>query len=378
MKTELPTPTDAEHAHSLALIRLIRNEIAARGPIPFSRYMELCLYAPGLGYYSAGKTKFGPAGDFITAPELGSLFSRSVARALAPTLAQIGTEACVLELGGGSGAFAEHCLRELAGLGCTPAHFWILEPSADLRERQRVRLAATLPADLAARVAWLDRPPQNDWRGVLFANEVLDALPITRFTIQGGEVYEEHVADAGECFVSVDLPADGFVARAVRHVERDLDRPLADGYRSEVLPQLPFWFQAVSATLREGMALFVDYGYARREFYLPERHDGTLLAHYRHRAHADPYILPGLQDLTASVDFSALAEAGVGAGFELVGLGTQAQFLLANGLPELFSADSAAADEVTRYRLAQEVKRLTLPGEMGERFKVMAFARTLA
>lgn len=376
MRIDLPEPTSAEREHSETLASFIRNEMATNGPLPFSRFMELAMYAPGLGYYSAGKTKFGAAGDFVTAPELGSLFARCVARAIAPTLRELGTDAQMLELGGGSGAFAFDCLRELAALDAVPSRYAMLEPSADLRERQRERLAA-LPPDLAARAVWIDRPPEHDWQGVLFANEVLDALPATRFCVRDGEVFEEHVVDAGDGgFASVDLPADGFTANAVRHVERDLGHGLADGYRSEVLPQLPYWIQAVCGGLQHGMALFVDYGYARREYYRSERRDGTLIAMYRHRAHADVLSRVGLQDLTAFVDFSALAEAGKGAGFRLAGLGTQAEFLMANGLDQVFAdAYANAADEVERYRLSQEVKRLTLPSEMGETFKVMAFQR---
>lgn len=376
MRIDLPEPTSAEREHSDTLAGFIRNEIATNGPVPFSRFMELAMYAPGLGYYSAGKTKFGPAGDFITAPELGSLFARCVARAVAPTLRDLGADAQMVELGGGSGAFAVDCLRELAALGALPARYAMLEPSADLRERQRERLHA-LPHDLAARAVWIDRPPEHDWQGVLFANEVLDALPATRFSVRDGEVFEEHVIDAGDGgFASIDLPADGFTANAVRHVERDLGHGLADGYRSEVLPQLPYWIQAVCGGLQRGMALFVDYGYARREYYRSDRRDGTLIAMYRHRAHADVLSRVGLQDLTAFVDFSALAEAGKGAGFRLAGLGTQAEFLMANGLDQAFAdAYANAVDETARYRLSQEVKRLTLPSEMGETFKVMAFER---
>jgi SAM-dependent MidA family methyltransferase len=377
MRIELPEPSAAEREHSATLARFIRNEIAEKGPMPFSRFMELALYAPGLGYYSAGKTKFGAAGDFVTAPELGAVFARCVARAVAPTLRDIGAEAAMLELGGGSGAFAEHCLAELARLDALPAKYWILEPSADLRERQRDRLDTALPADLSSRLVWLDRPPEDDWRGVLFANEVIDALPTTRFALRGGEVFEEHVVDDGdEGFAVVDLPADGFVSGPVRHIERDIGASLPDDYRSEVLPQLPYWIQAVCGSLAEGLAMFVDYGYPRREYYRADRRDGTLLANYRHRAHDDPFRLVGLQDITAFVDFGALAEAGVGAGFEIAGLGTQADFLIANGLADVFAdAQAGAVDEVDRYRLAQEVKRLTLPGEMGEKFKVIAFSR---
>lgn len=376
MRIDLPEPTPAEREHSATLAGFIRNEIATKGPLPFSRFMELAMYAPGLGYYSAGKTKFGAAGDFITAPELGSIFARCVARAIAPTLRDIGAHVQMIELGGGSGAFAEDCLRELAQLEAMPARYALLEPSADLRQRQRERLRQ-LPADIAERVHWIDRPPEDDWQGVLFANEVLDALPATRFGIRDGEVFEEHVIDAdNEGFASIDLPADGFTANAVRHLERDLGHGLADGYRSEVLPQLPYWIQAVCGGLQRGMALFVDYGYARREFYRADRRGGTLMATYRHRAHTDVLSRVGLQDLTAFVDFSALAEAATGAGFRIAGLGTQADFLMANGLDAVFAqAYAAAADEAARYRLSQEVKRLTLPAEMGETFKVMAFER---
>jgi len=375
LRIELPESTPAEREHSATLAGFIRNEIAANGPLPFSRFMELAMYAPGLGYYSAGKTKFGAAGDFITAPELGSVFARCVARAIAPTLRDIGTQAQMIELGGGSGAFAEDCLRELAELDALPARYDLLEPSADLRQRQSERLRQ-LPTDIAARVHWIDRPPEDDWQGVLFANEVIDALPATRFSIRDGEVFEEHVIDTDEGFASIDLPADGFTANAVRHIERDLGHGLADGYRSEVLPQLPYWIQAVCGGLQRGMALFVDYGYARREFYRADRRDGTLMATYRHRSHTDVLSRVGLQDLTAFVDFGALAEAATGAGFRIAGLGTQADFLMANGLDAVFAqAYAAAADEAARYRLSQEVKRLTLPAEMGETFKVMAFER---
>jgi len=379
MDSALPEPSAEESTHSARLAETIREEIAASGPVSFARFMERCLYAPGLGYYSAGRLKFGKAGDFVTAPELGPLFARCVACALAPALRACGDQAVWFELGGGSGAFARDCLLELQTLDALPGHYWLLEPSADLRERQRGCLGIDLPAELFARCTWLDRPPQHAWCGVLFANEVLDALPITRFTLHDGEVFEEHVdVNANGAFVRVDRPADPLVAGAVRHLQRHLGREFEDGYRSEVLPQLPWWLEAIAGEQTRGAALIVDYGYVRREFYLPERRDGTLLCHYRHRAHDDPLILPGLQDITASIDFTALAEAGVGAGLELVSHAFQSQFLMASGLDAAFaSAHGQAADEAARYALSQQVKRLTLPGEMGERFQAMLFARSL-
>jgi SAM-dependent MidA family methyltransferase len=377
--SRLPEPAADELAHSERLLQHLREQIAARGPMPFSQYMERCLYAPGLGYYSAGKTKFGAAGDFVTAPELGELFAGCVVRAVQPVLAMLGEQADFLELGGGSGAFAEAAMLALARQDALPRRYLILEPSADLRERQRERLAAALPVAAFARVAWIDRPPEDTWQGVLFANEVIDALPTTRFLVRHGEIYEEHIALDGEGrLLRVDRPADMLVAGAVRHVERDLGREFDDGYRSEILPQLPYWIQAIAGTLAAGVMLFADYGYVRREYYLPERQDGTLMAHYRHRAHSDPLYLPGLNDLTASVDFTALAEAGNSAGFAVAAYLPQAQFLIASGLQQVFEqAYADAADEATRYGLAQQVKKLTLPDQMGERFQAMLFARGL-
>jgi SAM-dependent MidA family methyltransferase len=377
MSSRLPEPGADERTHSDRLLARVREEIAAYGPMPFSQYMERCLYAPGLGYYSAGKTKFGEAGDFITAPELGELFARCVVNATYPVLDLLGDNADFLELGGGSGAFAEAALKAFAASGTVPRRYLILEPSADLRERQRERLSRALPSELFAHVLWVDRPPEQDWRGVLFANEVIDALPTTRFAMRAGEVYEEHVALDGEGrLMRVDRPADALVSGAVRHVERDLKAEFVDGYRSEVLPQLPYWIQAIAGSLTAGLMLFVDYGYVRREFYLPERSDGTLRAYYRHRTHDDPLYLPGLNDLTASVDFTALAEAGNSAGFGVAGYLSQAQFLIGSGLQDAFEAAyDSAPDEPERYRLAQEVKKLTMPDQMGERFQAMLFAR---
>jgi SAM-dependent MidA family methyltransferase len=375
---DVPDPDADALAHSARLRMLIQEQIfAAGGTIPFSRFMELCLYAPGLGYYSAGATKFGSDGDFVTAPELGPLFAACVADALAPVLRQLGPEAQFVEIGGGSGAFAEVTLKRLLALDALPARYAILEPSADLRQRQRERLQQRLNPLLLDLVEWIDTPLQATWDGIVFANEVIDALPTPRFALHAGEVMEEHVALDGEGrFLRVDRPADALLAAAVRHVERQLDVPLPDGYRSELLPQLPYWIQAVIGGLRSGALLFVDYGHARRDYYAADRVDGTLRAFHRHRVSNDVFAWPGLQDLTASVDFTALAEACGGAGFDFSGYCSQASFLIGNGLEQrLAEAEARAHDEAGRYRLRQEAKRLTLPGEMGERFQAMGFAR---
>lgn len=365
-------------AHSEHLRQLLQEQIiAAGGAIPFSRFMELALYAPGLGYYSAGSHKFGASGDFVTAPELGPLFAATVADAIAPVLQQLGQDAVMLELGGGSGAFAEVALKRLLALDALPSRYALLEPSADLRERQRERLQKRLPPLLFELVEWLDGPIAQPWDGVLFANEVIDALPTPRFTLRDGEVFEEHVALDGEGrFVRRDRPADALLSAAVRHVERGLDASFADGYRSELLVQLPYWLQAVAGGLRSGAMLFIDYGYARAEFYQPQRSEGTLRAFRSHHVGDDPYAFPGLQDLTASVDFTALAEAGTGAGFDFSGYCSQANFLVGNGLMQrLAEAEERAKDETAKLRLRQEAKQLTMPEAMGERFQAMGFSR---
>ena len=374
----LPLPDADALAHSAHLREIIQEQIiAAGGSIPFWKFMELALYAPGLGYYSAGATKFGDAGDFVTAPELSPLFAACVADAVSPVLRELGPDAQFMEIGGGSGAFAETALSKLLANDALPSRYAILEPSADLRERQRERLQERLPPLLFELVQWLDGPIQEPWNGVAFANEVIDALPTPRFAIRDGEVFEEHVALDGEGrFLRADRPADPMLAAAVRHVERQLPEAFPEGYRSELLAQLPYWLQAVIGGLGDGALLFVDYGYARGEYYQPQRRDGTLRAFRRHHLVEDVFAHPGLQDITASVEFTALAEACSGAGFEFTGYCSQASFLLGNRLQEnLALAESRAKDEVARHNLRQQAKLLTLPSEMGERFQAMGFQR---
>jgi len=374
MRVELPEPSPDERAHSERLAAAIRAEIsAAGGALDFSRYMELALYAPGLGYYSAGAVKFGAHGDFVTAPELGSVFARCLARALAPTLGN--TRGDVLELGPGSGALAAQLLLELEKLNALPMHYRLLERSADLRERQHTTLVQCCP-HLRARCEWLDAPPDTPWRGVLVVNEVIDALPVRLFVLREQGLFARKVAlaQSGE-FLWHEADADETLQRAVLRAVGDatlLPRP----YASEVCPQLTPWFAEITRTFESGGAWFIDYGYARSDYYAPSRRAGTLRCHYRHRAHNNPLILPGLQDITAWVDFDALIEAGAATGFELAAYTSQAQFLIQHGLDEVFAAAHAQApDEAARYRLAQEVKRLTLPGQMGEAFRVLSLAR---
>ncbi len=375
MHADLPEPDADARAHSERLAALIRGEIAgAGGALDFARYMELALYAPGLGYYSAGAAKFGADGDFITAPELGFVFARCLARALVPVLRE--TRGDILELGPGSGALAAELLLELERLDALPGRYRLLERSADLRERQRALIVQRC-SHLEKLTEWLDAPPAQPWRGALVANEVLDALPVRLFALREDGLRARAVGvDSDGRLVEREVPADAGLERVVHGALGARIQSLPRPYRSEVCVQLAAWLAEITRSLERGAAWFVDYGYARDDYYAPQRSEGTLRCHYRHRAHDDPLLWPGLQDITAWVDFDALTAAAVAAGFEPDGNMTQAGFLISNGLDSVFGqAHALAPDEAAKYRLAQEVKRLTLPGEMGERFRVLRFRR---
>ena len=375
MHTDLPEPDADARAHSERLVALIRREIAsAGGVLDFARYMELALYAPGLGYYSAGAAKFGTDGDFITAPELGFVFARCLARALAPVLGE--TRGDILELGPGSGALATELLLELERLDALPGRYRLLERSADLRERQRALVRRRCP-HLEKLTEWLDAPPAQPWRGALVANEVIDALPVRLFALRADALHERGVGlDAGGRLIEREIPADASLTHAVTAALGARIDLLPRPYKSEVCPLLVPWFAEVTRSLEQGSAWFIDYGYGRDAYYTPERREGTLRCHYRHRAHNDALLWPGLQDITAWVDFDALAESAVAAGFECAANQTQARFLIEHDLDAVFTdAYARAPDETAKYRLAHEVKQLTLPGEMGERFRVVEFRR---
>jgi SAM-dependent MidA family methyltransferase len=358
---ELPVPSDDALEQSAALVAEIRAEIErAGGWLDFARYMELALYAPGLGYYSAGSLKLGAAGDFVTAPELGRSFGRALALTLDAELAALGARD-VVELGAGSGALAAQLLDTFAKLG-RDVRYSILEPSADLRQRQQRALEP-----YAGRVQWLDRLPDTPFSGVIVGNEVLDALPVVRFTIEGGEPKALGVVARGEGIGWGAGRALPELTAAVRHLEAALQRVLPNDYRSELCLLLPGWFRALGAMLERGSLLLADYGLVRSDYYHEQRADGTLVCHYRQRAHGDPFVYPGLQDITAWVDFSACAEAAAAAGFDVAGFTTQGHYLL-NVLAAL---PPELAVDLKSPREQSALKTLILPGEMGERFKVL-------
>jgi SAM-dependent MidA family methyltransferase len=374
-----PALSAEEEEHSRAATALIRTRIAAAGGwIPFERFMELALYAPGLGYYSAGSVKLGPGGDFVTAPEVSDLFSRCVARQCAQVLAGGGE---ILELGAGLGSMAAVILESLAALGRLPAQYAILEVSADLAERQRKRLGK-LPREIRERVVWLARLPERPINGVILANEVLDALPCRRFTLRGGAARELGVAEVdepaskgGAGLLEREAAADAAdeeFASAAAMLLSELPSPLPEGYTSEICLRVTPWIAGVAACLGRGLMLMLDYGLPRAHYYHPQRTAGTLRCHFKQRVHDDPFVNIGVQDITAWVDFTRVAEAAVACGLDVSGFCTQAAFLLGTGIEQLVAQST---DTVEHARLAGEARRLLLPGEMGEAFKVMALTR---
>ncbi len=371
MRSETGLNSD-ELEHSARVRALLLGAIAAAdGWISFERYMYLALYAPGLGYYSAGTQKMGAGGDFVTAPEVSPLFGACVARQCAEVLHEL-ESGSICELGAGTGQLAVDVLTRLDSLACLPDRYYIVEVSADLRERQRTLLAARVPQYLA-RVMWLDAPPSPALDGVILANEVLDALPVARFRWQRGACAELGVTCSGTELTWAPRAAPTWLAA-------DVDELAAaapgwrDGYESEYCPRLRPFGRLVAESLRRGAVFWFDYGLPRPQYYLPERHEGTLLCHLRQRAFDDPFRYPGLQDITAWVDFTSLAEAGAAAGCEVAGFTTQAFFLAGLGIDGEMRA-MADGDDHCFARLANQAKRLMLPGEMGERFKAMAWLR---
>ena len=362
----LPVPSPDALAHSQRVTTHLQSLIDdAGGWIPFSRYMEAALYAPGLGYYAAGAMKFGAAGDFVTAPEMTPLFGRTLAQAIAPVLAE--THGEVLELGAGSGRLAADMLGELARLGALPPRYAILEVSAELRERQQATLRRE-SAQLAERVQWLDALP-GQFSGVILGNEVLDALPVELV----------HWTDAGPRVRGVVCAGEGFAWQ-----DRDIADPVLRT-RAEALDRVPDYLSeinlaaeglvaALAGCLDRGLILMIDYGFSASEYYHPQRHMGTLRAHYRHHALDDPFYLPGLCDLTAHVDFSAVARAGMASGLTLTGFTSQAGFLLNSGLTELLM-QTPPTDAAAYLPQANAVQRLVSPAEMGELFKVIGLTK---
>ena len=456
----LPPPTPEAAAHSRKVAEHVAAVIAdADDWISFDRYLELVLYAPGLGYYTAGSRKFGPEGDFVTAPEISPLFAKCLALQSRQVLEKTGGD--ILELGPGSGVLAVDLFAELKAHGAAPSRYYLLELSPDLRDRQRRRIAERFPGDFD-RFVWLDRLPEK-LRGVVIANEVLDVVPFSLAHRDGGEVAERGVVvtEAGfawddrplpdgdlkrrasavfppgghEYLSEVGLAAEGLVRtlaqaleagvalfidygfpeREFYHPQRTMgtmrchyrhrfhgdpfflpglqditahvdftamaraaaaERFPADiDYTSEINPAAEALVGDLARRLAAGAMLVIDYGFPRAEYYHPQRSAGTLMGHYRHRAHADPFLWPGLSDLTAHVDFTAIAQAGIEEGLQVAGFASQAAFLLGCGILDRLAA-VGPPDSRDYIVQAGAVQKLLSPAEMGELFKVLALSRS--
>ncbi|WP_124949458.1 class I SAM-dependent methyltransferase [Sulfuriferula thiophila] len=363
----LPVPTPAALAISEQLTRLIANEIVEHGWISFARYMELALYAPGLGYYSAGAAKFGASGDFVTAPEISPLFGRSLAHQVMQVLTLSGGD--VLETGAGSGRLACDLLAELVRLDCLPQRYYILEVSADLRERQQQLIARELP-EWTDRVVWLEQLP-TAFTGCIVGNEVLDAMPVHVLHWHAGDITERGVAWENQRFVWRDKAlASGHLRELAAAIS------VADDYVSEINLAAQGFISSLAQCLTKGAIIMIDYGFGESEYYHPQRNQGTIMCHYRQHAHDDPFYLTGLQDITAHVDFTAMAVAGIDAGLSLAGYTSQAQFLINCGITDLL-AQTTAEDTARYIPQVTAAQKLMSPAEMGELFKVIAWTRQL-
>jgi len=372
---QLPVPDGHALQYSQQLIQRICTEIARQGgQISFRDFMQLALYAPGLGYYVAGSRKLGAEGDFVTAPEIAPLFSHCLAQAIVPALQEL-DEANILEVGAGRGVMAAEILRHLQAIEQLPEHYYILELSGELRERQAQTLAQHVP-ECISRVVWLASLP-DELSAVVLGNEVVDAMPVNIVSKLEGGWQEQYVAWRDGRFIwQAGEITDPRLVERMQAIEEKLGISFDTGYTSEINLLAEDWLNALGNSLKQGLVLLIDYGFPCHEFYHPQRNSGTLMCHYRHHAHADPFLYPGLQDITAHVDFSAMAEAAYQTGFSIVGYTNQANFLIGSGLTEFCQTDPAEGMQ-PQMLLANQIKKLTLPHEMGELFKVIGFSRQL-
>jgi len=371
---DLPTPSINEIQHSQKLVDLIKKEIQdAGGWIDFEQYMQLALYAPGLGYYSGGAQKFGEQGDFITSPEVSPLFAQTLAQPVAKLLNKI-AKAKIIEFGAGSGKLAADLLLALAELEQLPEEYFIIELSAELQQRQQQTIQQKAP-ELLERVRWLSKLPESSVNAIVIANEVLDAMPVKRFMLKGEEVRELGVEiDEDRLQLNYKDAGDEFTEQ-VKTLEIDIGNSEHE-YSSEINCNINPWVKSLSRCINKGAIYLIDYGYPRSEYYSEERCMGTFLGYYRHRSIDEPLWYPGLQDLTAFVDFTDIALAAVENGFDVDGFTSQGNFLINAGLADIVE-NIKTETEIQRLQVVQQMKTLSLPGEMGERFKVIGLSKGL-
>ncbi|MFM2434898.1 MAG: hypothetical protein RL063_878 [Pseudomonadota bacterium] len=370
----LPTPSRDAQKHSLQLQGLIQQTIKkAGGWIDFSKFMQLALYAPQLGYYSAGNQKFGTGGDFVTAPEISTLFGQTLAQQVAQILAL--SKGSVMELGAGTGRLAVHLLQALEQLNCLPDQYYILDVSDHLRQVQLEYLQERLSPQLLQRVVWLSQLPVT-FTGVILGNEVLDAIPVHIVHTTAHGLFERGVVQAEQGLTWSDKPWAEAPASGHHLLDEITSLSLPTGYVSEFCPAANGLIASLALTLERGVILMIDYGFSASEYYHPQRNLGTLMCHYQHYAHTDPLINIGLQDITAHVNFTSIAYAGVNNGLQLSGFCGQAQFLMNCGILKLMA--QVSPDDMASYApLAAAAQKYLSPAEMGDLFKVIAFSKNI-
>lgn len=371
--SDLPMPDAVALEHSERLYKHLNQQISD-ADMPFVDFMQQILYCPGLGYYSAGSHKIGSGGDFITAPEMSPLFGAAIANQCRQVLQSLDSRGDMLEFGAGTGKLAVSIMKRLAALDSLPGNYYILEVSADLKYRQQTLIKAELP-ELFNRFVWLEELPQQ-FNGVVLANEVLDAMPVNLFRMRGESPKEQavvldeddnwQISDAQNNSAEFD---DWWQSTGKAFV-------FDDEYQSEVNLQISPWIKGLYDCIETGLVILIDYGYSRSEYYLEERNLGSLMCHYRHHNHPNPLLLPGLQDVTAHVDFTAVAEAGFDHGFDVLGYTTQGAFLMACGILDA-AEDELTGEMVQQIELSQAIKPLIMPEEMGELFKVMTLGKEI-
>ena len=369
MPSQLPLPSSDAKALSEDLLSQITAEIKANQSISFARYMELALYAPQIGYYRNGLKKLGEGGDFVTAPEISPLFSCCLANQCAEILCEL-NGGDILEFGAGTGVMAADILIQLKKQNQLPNYYYILELSASLKAVQRATIEKKIP-EFLARVVWLDELPAEPIQGVVLANEVLDAMPVSLF---------KYKQDIKECFVTLDNDnrlalciSENGNPELISTIEK-YDIAFSENYMSEVNLYLPGWVKSISESLSCGAVLIVDYGFPRHEYYHPDRLEGTLMCHYQHYTHSNPLIFAGIQDITAHVDFTSVAEAADANNFRVAGFTNQAAFLMNC---DLLSFIDDSLDEKNRFLQNQQIMKLTSMSEMGELFKVMGLTKKM-
>ena len=369
----LPSPDSKAQSHSEKLSAYIKKMIDRHGgSIGFDEYMDLVLYQQDLGYYSSGNQKFGPRGDFVTAPEISPLFSKCLASQCAQILGDF-EDPCILEIGAGTGTMAKDLLLVLEKSNSLPEKYFIFEISSDLKLKQQKLLKQYIPRYID-RIIWIDSLPERKFNGLVLANEVLDALPVKRFKKESDLFKEVKVSFTGNDFYWVDAPASHELTNALEKIEDELLKPFPENYCSEININLKIWLDSIQSVMGKGVILFIDYGYSMSDYYHPERSDGNLLCYYRHHVHDDPFFYPGLQDITTSVDFTSVAKNAEEIGLNISGYTNQSYFLISCGLDDLVP-DMSLLNTKSQTQISKELRTLLMPDEMGERFKFMALTK---